>query len=250
VALKLRSAEDATQTIEHLLLESPRDSYLQVARALLRIRGSDRVAAISELRTVAEQHENDAYVHQALAGLLGYDKATWSEAWEHWKIALQAGPLLSPAYTYAAYYLAGKIDPKLAVSTLDGLSRIHRLAVRTRALSFRYLFDVFVVLLVLGALIGAKSLGVGVALGILAMAGGLWCGYTNFYIGCWKCLTVWITASVVMWPGFVYILKQPLVGFFFLIFFLLGSLVPWSKAKTIVLPHERLSAELERRSTK
>jgi hypothetical protein len=93
-------------------------------------------------------------------------------------------------------------------------------------------------------------LGAGVALGLITMACGLWYAYTNFYVGCWKCLTVWIVASALVWPLFVWILNQPLAGFFFLVASHFALLFTFTQTRRITLPHERLSADLRRRSTK
>ena len=248
VGLNRIAVEEASQISERLVFEDPGDSYLQVAKALLLIRGRDRVAATSELRLVAERHANDPYVHQVLAGQLGCDKATWSDAWEHWKIALQSGPLFSPAYKSAAYFLARRLEPTLAASTLSGSTRLERLVVKTRILGFEYLFDGFFALAVLSGLIGAKNLGAGVALGLVTMALGLWSAFASLYVGCWKCASVWMIGSAAMWLAFVYALKLPTAGFFLLFALLIAWVILILRSKGLVLPHERLTAELQRRS--
>ena len=88
----------------------------------------------------------------------------------------------------------------------------------------------------------------GVALGLVTMALGLWSAFASLYTGCWKCASVWMIGSAAMWLAFVYALKHPPAGFFLLFALLIAWVVLISRSKGLVLPHERLTAELQRRS--
>jgi hypothetical protein len=190
--LGLISNDRAEGIIRDQIREHPGDVYLEVAEAGLMAQAGDRPRAIVQLKAIAEEHQDDAYVHQVLAGLLGCDKATWDEAWSHYKVAMQTGPLLAPGYMGAAYFFARRYEAALAPLTLQGTTSLQRAAIRTRAMGFNRMLLAFLVL-ALGSLaldaLGHSTLSV-VAM-VIATAWAGWSSLANYTVGCWKCATAW-----------------------------------------------------------
>jgi hypothetical protein len=180
---------------------------------------------------VAADHPEDPYVHQVLAGLLGCARSTWPDAWEHYKLALRDGPLLSTTYKAAAYYLGRRLEPALASLPLQGSSGVESLVIRTRAFSVRVIFLVFFALAVIGALVGSKQLALGLLLSSIATVWALWYAAANFYIGCWKCFLVWISSAFATWILFVGVHANPVMGFFIGCGGLIGGLIGANKSR-------------------
>lgn len=128
----LMSNAQAEVVLRGLISEQPGDPYLEVATVALLLREGDRQEGVSQLKVIADTYKGDPYVNQVLAGVLGCDRATWDEAWTHYKIALQSGPLATPTYQSAAYYLAKHKEPSLVSLTLQGTTSWSRAAIRTR----------------------------------------------------------------------------------------------------------------------
>jgi hypothetical protein len=192
--------EQAQGTIEALITLHPDDTYLQVASSVLLVKGKDRSAAIAALRRLSDDNPSDAYIHQVLAGLLGCQKSTWDEALVHYKLALAAGPLLTPGYRAAAYYLAKRKDPEMTERALAGAGALERASIRSRSHGPRIGFLALMALLVPAMLL--RYFGdTGWSVLLLALV-SIWCGWTsvaNAVVGCWKCATGWLVMIAVGW---------------------------------------------------
>jgi tetratricopeptide (TPR) repeat protein len=201
----LISNDEAKGVIRGLIDEHPGDVYLEVAAAALVAQDGDRPGAIALLKATAEANGDDPYVHQVLAGLLGCDRATWDEALDHYKIALRTGPLLTPSYQSAAYYLAKRSEPALAPTALQGATPVDRAAIRTRSLGFNRMALVLAVLAVSSLSIDALGRdGEGVAVMVIATAWAGWAAVANYAVGCWKCAAWWLLTIVVAWSATVW----------------------------------------------
>jgi hypothetical protein len=189
----------ARSELSELIEQHPDDLYLKVALALVNSR-KDRPAAIAELRALVASNEHDTYVHQCLAGLLGDDKATWEDAWWHYKAALEDGPLLSPAYKVAAYAISRRIEPTISRTTLQGSGLVERTAIQTRSLGINRLNVVFVVaLLPTSILFFAHQTAWGIVALIVASLTAGWIAYSNFVAGCWRCVWFWSVMIAAVW---------------------------------------------------
>jgi hypothetical protein len=199
VALNRKSLDVARTELSELIEQHPHDSYLKVASALL-ASTTDRPTAIAELRVLAETNEDDPYVHQCLAGLLGCDKATWDAAWWHYKAALHVGPLMSPAYKAAAYSISKRIEPGMSRATLQGSGSIERASIRTRSLGLNRLgIALSVPLIPTFILFYAHQAGWGVvALAATSLAAG-WITFSNVTAGCWRCVWFWLLTVAAIW---------------------------------------------------
>lgn len=200
--LHRKSAEESTAILDGLIQENPEDTFPQVARAMLMIKGKDRSAVTTELRRIAAVHEDDAYVQQVLAGVLGCDVETWGEAWERYQAALRRGPLLSTTYKGAAYYLAKRYEPSSRDLILKDASEVEKMVIRSRLRGYQFMYYSVVIPAMIAALVGSKVLGLGLILMVLAALWGSWCAFTNFYVGCWKCFTAWIIVNAFVWVIF------------------------------------------------
>jgi hypothetical protein len=201
-ATHIISTDQARSVIEGFIALHPDDTHLKVASAVLLVQGKDRSGAISALRPIAEDHPEDSYVHQVLAGLLGCDQSTWDEAWVHYKIALRHGALLTPGYRTAALYLAKKNEPQMIPEVLQGTGTVEKLAIRTRAIGFNAIFLIFAVLAVSAFVIRASPFHSAVPIGLMAAATAWagWSAFANYVVGCWKCFSAWVVLAVLPWP--------------------------------------------------
>jgi hypothetical protein len=199
--IKRISIEQARSEIEQLIATTPGEPYLEVSLVVLNTDPRQRTDVIVGLREIAAAHPADSYANQVLAGLLGCDRSTWTDAWEHWKIALNQGPLLTPGYKSAAYYLARRNDPSMVGAVFQDTGPVERLAIRTRSPGFNRMYLVLGILVALS--LALKSVHGDAALSYVAMAVGAawvgWSAFTNYAVGCWKCFFVWLTMLPVMW---------------------------------------------------
>jgi hypothetical protein len=205
VALDRMSLDQAKILLAGLMLEHPDDVYLKINAAALLIRGSDRSEAIAELRALTAEHADVPAVHQALAGLLGAEKTTWEDAWTHYRVALEFGPLTATAYMTSAYTLAKRVDPSHARKALQGAGVAEGAAVRTRALGMNLLFLIFGIAAIPGCVLIYDGSAWGIGLMGTATVWALWVVFTNYVAGCWKCSIAWLLLTSILW-GYALIL--------------------------------------------
>jgi hypothetical protein len=197
------STDQAQSAIAELIAAHPNDAHLKVASAVLLAQDGNRQSAIAALRPIAADNPSDSYVHQVLAGFLGCDIATWDDAWVHYKVALEHGSLLSPAYRAAAFHFAKQKEPSLVERVFADTDSVERAAIRTRDLGFNRMILLLGVLalpsIVVNAVTGELALAVAVAIMTMATAWAGWAAFTNYVIGCWKCSTVWVMMISGLW---------------------------------------------------
>jgi hypothetical protein len=193
--------DEASGIIQDLATAHPGDTYVKVASAVLKAQSGDRPGAITALQQLVIDNPSDSYVHQVLAGLLGCEKATHDDAWVHYKAALTHGPLLTPGYKAAAFYLAKKIEPTMAERVLEDTGTVERIAIRTRTVGFNRMFLLFLICAVTSFVVRAASGGLDFAIGLMIIATALagWFAFTNFIVGCWKCFAAWVILIALPW---------------------------------------------------
>jgi hypothetical protein len=147
--------------------------------------GGDRAGAIAALRPLADANSDNAYVHQVLAGFLGCDKAAWGNAWAHYRIALNLGPLLTLRYKAAAFYLAKRTEPSMIEHVFEDTRSVERAAIRTRGFGFNWMFLAFTIWVAAAFALRGTSGGLGSAIVLMTVATALagWFAFTNYIVG-------------------------------------------------------------------
>jgi hypothetical protein len=226
------SVEEARRVIDELIEHHPNDRFLKVASSLLLVQGSDRSQAIAALQQLSTENPDDGYVRQVLAGLLAQDKSTWSEAWLHFRAALDHGPLLTPSYKSAAYYLAKREDPDTSQLAFAGTGIVERTAIRTRSLEISHLLLINKVLVLPAfALEGLGEFRSSAVLLVVASLWSAWVAFANSIVGCWKCVRAWLVLLTFPWLVFACARYTSLrdVAWFVIGGIIMGDFIPWAK---------------------
>jgi tetratricopeptide (TPR) repeat protein len=202
--MKVSTFQESEAIVRGLIAENPDIYRLRSVAAYLEARGGALEPAIVELRDLVAEYPDDAVVHQNLAGLLHTDKEHWAEAWQEYEIALESGPLSSPCFKTAAFYIGRKVDPSKANMALQGSSMVERAGIQTRSRGPRQMFVLFAILYVTGMLLlGGLNHTAGFVVGALAIASTLWDAYANDFACCKKCRNFWIFLGVFSLLSFV-----------------------------------------------
>lgn len=197
--LKIITPSEAEAIVRGLIVQNPDRFRLRGTAAYLRAQGGDRPSAIEELRLLVDEHPEDAYCHQVLAGQLHLDRENWSEAWQHYEIALQSGPLTSPCFKSAAYVVARKVHATNADLALRGSTTVQRAGVRSRAAGPRALLVLYLVLTTATLYwLSDGDRGLGFTFGAMALGWAGWAIYINDFACCKRCRNFWISLGVLV----------------------------------------------------
>ena len=171
--LDRKTAEESAAILDGLIEEHPDDTYPQVARAMLMIKGKDQHGGHHRVAPdCSNPWRRCLRSEQVLAGVLGWDVETWGEAWERYKAALRSGPLLTTTYKGAAYYLAKRYEPSGRDLILKDASEVERMVIRSRLWGYNFMSYSVVIPAMIAALVGSKALGVGLILMVLTALWG------------------------------------------------------------------------------
>lgn len=192
--------EQAELRVRALAAAHPELVPLQIASAGIAYRRGRKEDALAALRALSRRYPDDAQVHQAYAGLLGCERATWPEAWEHYQAAIaSSGALASSGYRAAAYAIGRTVDPTGAQAALAGAPAVERLLIETRGLR-RPRLTVPVVVGLVGLMLAPYAAVPALALVGLCTA---WAGWVIsalvFVRMCRRCLAGWLAIVGVLW---------------------------------------------------
>jgi hypothetical protein len=198
--LKRITIDDALAVIDDLAARNPDSPRLRVVACSLLAKAGRLDEAISRLRSITSELHDLPSGHEALANFLGSKRASWSEAWIHYKVALQTGPLSSPCMKASAYYVGKHEEPAAAQIALRDTSGLELVVVKTRSLGRLPLFAIFAVLGLSGIVLGL-TLGFAPALAplIVASAWGGWALFASYYAGCQVCIRCWLMLITLLW---------------------------------------------------
>jgi len=198
--LKRITTDDALAIIDDLATRNPDNPRLRVVACSLLAKAGRLDEAISRLRSITSEIQDLPSAHEALANFLGSKRASWSEAWLHYKVALQSGPLSSPCMKASAYYVGRHEEPAAAQMALRETSGLELAVVKTRSLGRLPLFIIFALLGLAGIVLGL-TIGFGPALAplVVASAWGGWAVFTSYYAGCRVCVQCWLMLITLLW---------------------------------------------------
>jgi hypothetical protein len=198
--LKRISTDDALAIIDDLAAGNPDNPRLRVMACSFLASAGRLDEAITRLRSITTEIQDFPWAHEVLANLLGSKRANWGEAWLHYKVALQSGPLSSPCMKASAYRVGKHEEPAAAQMALRETSGLELAVVKTRSLGRQPLFIIFAVLGLAGIVIGL-TVGFVPALAplVLASAWGGWALLTSYYAVCQLCVRCWLMLITLLW---------------------------------------------------